>query len=373
MIRTLVVSHHDADKRPLLRDCLVPLARGLPGSFLERHWLRGPHIRLALPTGTPEAPLLSAVSGHLRQNPSGQPVDEAAYARLSRELGRAELVAGPYEPVRPDNTVSIEDYPERDSVALLGEAGFGLKRRMLAGAVEPLAHGIEALDHGRHRVVVAMGALIANAARWPIGGLATGQLSYRSHLEDFLANNDADGRVRALITTRFAEFEPALRAHFQAQVADTDHGRYTGADPYLQAWSQAFDDLWPPLLETARAGLITEDIGPGYLTAAKGFDARTERQWRFGPDRPSSAFHHELGKLRDLPQRVYVSEFAAYRFVTNQVTRWLPLLGISPVERYFASYAVCELTEQEFGVSWRDQLAAIRRDPHARISEGNRT
>ncbi|WP_027346917.1 lantibiotic dehydratase C-terminal domain-containing protein [Hamadaea tsunoensis] len=373
MIRALVASHHDADKRALLRDCLVPLARGVPGAFLERHWLRGPHVRLAVPAGTPEAPLLADVAGYLRRNPSRQPVDPVAYARLSRELGRSELVAGPYEPVRADNTAVMEDYPEQDSVALLGEAGFALKRRILARAVEPLAHGLEALDRGRHRVVVAMGALIANATRWPIGGLATGQLSYRSHLEDFLANNDADGQVRTLLAARFAANEDSLRAAFRAQVSATDHGRYTGDDPYPRAWSEAFDDVWPALLEASQAGEVTEDVGPGYLSAAREFDERTERQWRFGPDRPSSDFHHELGKLRDLPERVHVSEFAAYRFVTNQVTRWLPLLGISPVERYFASFAVCELTEQEFGVSWRDQLAAIRRDPHARISEGNPT
>ncbi|MEO7285979.1 MAG: lantibiotic dehydratase C-terminal domain-containing protein [Jatrophihabitantaceae bacterium] len=378
----LVVSYHDDDKAALLADCLLPIAGRLQQrtggelAFLERHWLRGPHLRLTLPAAGPgldRAGLLAEINDYLQAKPSTKPVDDEQYGQLSQALGRAELVRPPYVPIRPDNTVSIEPYPVSATAELIGAIGFELKQGFLSSAVTPLRFAMDLIGSGAHRLIPAFSVLVAHAARWPVGGLATGQLSYRSHLEDYLAQHDPDGRIRDVLADRFRRVEPVLRPLLQAQVADTRTGRYHGSDGYLAAWSTAFDRAWPPVLAAAGAGQLGEDLGPGYLDTARGFDPTTERQWRFGADRPSSEFHHELAKLNYLPERMHVVEFAAYRFMTNQVTRWLPLLGISPLERYLASYAVSELVESEFGVSWRDQLATIQRDPNAQLSKGNQT
>lgn len=374
-LNCIAVSYHADDKSDLLTDCLLPLAgrwqRVDETVFLERHWLRGPHLRLTVPAGLDTESALAEIRQWLAAHPSTTPVDPDRYQRLSADLGRAELIRPPYAPIRPDNTATLERYPVEDTTALIGPIGFALKRNFLAEAVAPLRSATALMGSGAHRLVPAFQLLLAHAARWPVGGLATGQLSYRSHLEDYLAQNDRDGRLRAMLTDRFHRIEPVLRPLFQAQVADTFRGVYTGTDPYLRAWSTAFDNAWPPVLAAAANGQLGEDLGPGYLDQAKEFG--TEVQWSFGAERPSSEFHHQLATLNTLSERMNVVEFAAYRFMTNQVTRWLPLLGIAPVERYLASYAVSELTESEFGVNWRDQLATIRRDPNARLSEGNQT
>jgi hypothetical protein len=377
----LAVSHHDDNKAELLRACLVPEALrlqeefGTSTVFLERHWLRGPHVRFTLPADlsrTRMSELRTRIETYLSEHPSTEHLDPTAYAAVSERLGRAELVRPPYEPLRDNNTVEIEEYPADSSVELLGATGYHLKREFLAHAVQPLSRALAKMVTGTSRLELAFTLLVANAARWPVGGLASGQLSYRSHLEDYLAVNDHDGRMRTAIAAQFDRAGEYLRAVFRDQVEHTVNGVYTGSDEYLRAWSAVFDGMWPQTMAQAARESLTEDLGDGYLATARTFDDDVERQWRFGADRPSSEFHHELNKLNYLPGRVNVTEFAAYRFMTNQTTRFLPLLGVSPAERYFLSYAVSELVEAEFGVNWRDQLSAIQADPNARISGSDR-
>lgn len=382
--RTIVVSHHEGGKGALLRECLVPLALrlrdsyGAPGGdgaddfaapcYLERHWLRGPHVRLAVPTSMPDAAVASAIGeieAYLAAHPSLSDLVEADYVRLSEELGRAELVRPPYAPLRADHSVSVEDTTSA-TTALLSAPAFRLKELYLTEAVRPLGLALDAVAGGLPRAVPAFQALVASAARWPVGGIRSGQLSYRSHLEDYLANNDATGAVRARLESELARTKDKFRVLFASVLDDTGaDGVYHGADPYLRAWSHVFDVVWPPALAAAERRDFEEDHGPGYLEQARTFDAATERQWRFEQDRPSSEFHHRLARLNYLPDRIHVVPFAAYRFLTNTLTRWLPLLDVPPIERYFLSLAVSELTEERFGVTWQEQFGRI-------IDEGGR-
>lgn len=375
--RTIVVSHHEGGKSALLRECLVPIALRLRAEYgdkdaascyLERHWLRGPHVRLAVPPTAPDAAVAEAVGeirAHLAAKPSLSDLVEADYLRLSEELGRAELIRPPYLPLRADNTVSVEDGADTAAAttALLSPSAFRLKQLYLTEAVRPLSLALDAVAGGTPRAVPAFQALVASAARWPVGGIRSGQLSYRSHLEDYLANNDPTGAVRARLESELARTKDKFRILFGSVLDDTDaDGVYHGADPYLSAWSHVFDMVWPPTLAAAERRDFEEDLGPGYLEQARSFDAATERQWRFGQDRPSSEFHHRLARLNYLPDRIHVVPFAAYRFLTNSLTRWLPLLDVPPIERYFLSLAVSELTEERCGVTWQEQFGRILED-----------
>ncbi|MEU1598726.1 hypothetical protein ABZ468_39430 [Streptomyces sp. NPDC005708] len=376
--QAVVVSHYDEDKSALLGRCLVPIALRLQAGYgtapcyLERHWFRGPHIRLvvpgSLPGGVVMEEVVAPIRAYLTRHPSTTPLVTEDYLRLSEELGRAELVRPPYGPLRPDNTVSVEDQAAQAqaSTVLIGESGYRLKQLYLTQAVRPLEAALAAVGRGAHRAVPAFQALVANAARWPVGGLVTGQLSYRSHLEDFLANDDGDGRIRARFEDQFGRTKAKFARVLAEFLENSTDGVYTGADPCLRAWTDVFDTVWPRVLAAAERRDFEEDLGPGYLDQAGLFDPQTERQWRFGSDRPSSEFHAQLGKLNFLDERVNVVPFAAYRFLTNNLTRWLPLLDVPPIERYFLSYAVSELVESHFGTSWRTQFEQIR--THGRLA-----
>ena len=124
--RAVVCYYYEPVKAPLLRACVVPALRAVPPGVLahvERGWLYGPHVRIALDgepaTVTAEAARIrDRVTDHLRENPSTVRPTHADLLRAATAAGRAELVPPPYEPFQPDNTVRIEE-PDPAAIARL--------------------------------------------------------------------------------------------------------------------------------------------------------------------------------------------------------------------------------------------------------------
>ncbi|KIF07466.1 hypothetical protein PL81_01785, partial [Streptomyces sp. RSD-27] len=107
----VVAHYHHPDKAPLLRGALLPLAEeaaaGGLAAHVERHWLRGPHLRLRLqgPARQVEEAAGSAAAAlraWLREHPSHGDLTEAQLLERAAEAGRAELVPPPYGPIEPD-------------------------------------------------------------------------------------------------------------------------------------------------------------------------------------------------------------------------------------------------------------------------------
>lgn len=371
---SLVVTQYAQDKGHLIAHCLTPLVDGIQwrygrdSVYLERHWLRGPHVRIVVTDpgrrsedGTTlieelRTEAVPAIEAYLAEHPSTEQITPEEYLARSVELGRSELVLPPYGPLRPDNTVVEEEVPTHNTVALIGAEGYALRQRFLTLAMRPLHLAHQQILAGQHRTVPAMQIMLLHASRWPFGGLESGYLTYKSHLEDFLLLNDQSGTLRESYVRRFEKNRAAYTEVFQQLLAHGKDGVYQGEDAYLAAWSEALDELWEEALELAGRQSIEEDLGPGYRATAEQFDADTERRWRFGDDRDYSEFHQKLRKLNYLPQRTAVTEFAAYRNLTNHLLRWLPMLDVSPVERYFLAHVISELVQEEFGSNWRERL-----------------
>ena len=71
-------------------------------------------------------------------------------------------------------------------------------------------------------------------------------------------------------------------------------------------------------------------------------------------ERPDSAFHQavdESGVVDDPSQW-----FAAYRLLINLFYHQLPLLTVSPLQRYYMCYAVAETVDEVLGESWQVRL-----------------
>lgn len=222
---------------------MLPLAAAAAAhgtaAHVERHWLHGPHLRLRLQGTDPArvAVTAEAMAGRVRAwlhaHPSQSDLTEAQLLERAAEAGRAELVAPPYGPVLPDNTVRIEPVDRSSVRGLLGADGTALREDLLRSGLDALRAGAGFLgrhgDTDRARLRLAVTALAAHACAHP-GGLTGGHWSYVSHLEDFLLHDDPDGRLRATFE-RHGERAGDTVTALVGRIAEG------GAEDWEQAWA----------------------------------------------------------------------------------------------------------------------------------------
>lgn len=361
----LALAHNDAEMMPLAVDLATALGTdGHTAVGVDRHWLRGPHLRLWL-DGTTDATAVTALAEAAAARHRSQVfLGDDAYVKRSVLLGAAELVPGPYLPLRDDNTVSPDPQSTVSAATLIGTTALTLKRRVLA-ALRPAVAASSSLA-AQPAAVRLVPLMIVLAARWEIAGVRSGYLTFRSHLEDHLTLHDESGALRARYAEMLASARPALETLVNSTIeaialdGTLRRGRYTGGDPVLHAWSDGFGAAVAIARTAADTGTITEDFGDHYAEVARDAFAGQEARWTFDDQRQYSAFHQTLRSLNTLPERANTRQFAAYRFTVNQFLRAATLLDVSPVQRYFSSYVVSELVEEYFGTSWRELLAAGR-------------
>lgn len=361
------VIRYDNDKTALVRDCMLPQALALAGHpgiercYLERHWLRGPRVRLCVRArdrslrDLASATVIPVLEAYIASHPSRTPLDEPAYLKLSEQLGTRELVKPPYGPLAPDNTCTIEDHAPPAEL-LGGDEAVDYYEDYLTRAMAPLAAHLEAARHDRNaRLDYAVRIMTLLAASYH-GGLVAGALSYRSHLEYFLHEGDRDGRIRARFAAHYAKARDQIVAAVRATIAGVTDGIYTGDDPILCRWGALFAYGRTRGLELANARVITEDPGPLFRAAAAELGAEAQRPWTAYEGRTWSEFH-DLG-LRNavLPQRVNVEIFSAYRWMVNLHYTLLKLLDVAPIERYFLNYLLATAIEEVTGTTWKEHL-----------------
>ncbi|HVF05968.1 MAG TPA: lantibiotic dehydratase C-terminal domain-containing protein [Frankiaceae bacterium] len=367
---TTHVVYYEDRKQDLLADCLVPLARrarkdyGAEAVFLERHWRFGPHVRVNVVGARDDArekfarDARPAIEAYLRRVPSRAPLDRAAYLRLSSKLASAELVLPPYGPVWPDNTVVVGTYQPR--VDLYGEAGAGAKARFLTGALEPVALVLDRTrDDRRARLDHVLRLLVLVAAAYSAEDVAAGTLSFRSHVEDYLTHEDRDGRVRAAFASKYAELREALVEVVREVADDAADGGYRGPDDLLAAWSALFRDAERHLTTLTQLHEIDESPTERYYRVASQVNDEARARWDFERRRRFGAFHQSLRGLDFLAERRNVAGFSTYRWIVNLAYLTLPLLDVSPAERYLLTYLVAHAADEVVGVPWDERLKAL--------------
>ncbi|SDY97501.1 Lantibiotic biosynthesis dehydratase C-term [Amycolatopsis xylanica] len=333
----VICHYHHPVKAPLLREAILPIAEELAGAglgvHLERHWLHGPHIRIALRDAEAESHAAEAavrLRKYLSTRPSTADIDTATLLAEAAEAGPVELLEPPYEPIWPDNTVRVE--PAR-VLPTLGPDGVGVRTELLRLGVPAVRAACEFLgDHGdsaASRLQIAMVALTAHAARYP-AGLTAGYHSYLSHLEDFLANDDPDGRLAA-------QFEAQWNRH-RAQVLALVE-RVTDGEEAWTAWSGA---AWRHVESRLEAGA---DLSGGAGRRRERFSEYHQLMHQADPE----------GAMRVRP------DILTYRWCTNMLYQLLMLCDLRPLERYLAAYLVTRAVPVLTGHDWRAEMAtAIR-------------
>lgn len=374
----LRVSRHDPVALPFVAATLLPAARtalrsGAVSARLGRHWLRGPHLWLECRSapGTDHRGLAEEQARLLRagltERPSAAPVDEPTWAERAVRLGREEPVVPPYGPLTPDNRVDVEIADRRaDPVE-------GYAARWHTRALSALAASVQAIERGAGIDDVLLSVLVGVAHGYRDGGALRGQLSLRSHAEDYLGRHDPQGTVRQRWEGAFTARRDALTARVNRLLAvlATDPAVPGGHDGprtgeresdlciLAQQWFRAaragqldaiamLVDGQFPLPEPQRlrrvAGQVAPDRGPRLeMAAGAGY----------------TDFHRALLAVDVAALGVdRYRDFTAYRAAVNLTYEVLPLLDVAPARRLLMSWFVSRAVEESYGTSWSKLIAS---------------
>ncbi|MDH6115220.1 hypothetical protein P3T36_004139 [Kitasatospora sp. MAP12-15] len=361
----VVAYYHQPLKGPLLRGAILPLAERYARQGLtvqvERHWLHGPHLRLRIEGPADQvAPAAeqaaAAVREWLREHPSLSDRGEAQLLAEAAEAGRIELIAPPYGPVVPDNTVQVEGVDRTAVRALLGDDGSELRDDLLRLGLPALRAGSHFLgehgDSGTARLQLLVAALAAHAAAHP-GALVGGHYSYISHLEDFLVHDDQDGSLRRSFEQHWQSAGGAVTALVERIAA----GELLERERPWARWSA---DAWRLTEHRLDAGADLRGSPAAYQerAAATGDPGQLER-WSPELRTRYSEFHQLLARSDPQGSMLGRTDYLIYRACTNGLYRLFTVCDVRPLERYLAAYLVIQAVPVLTGHHWRDRMNEV--------------
>jgi hypothetical protein len=362
------VSYHAKDRLPLilgpLRQSHESLKARRPDAavFLRSGWLRGPHLDLCVIADDPPPDLdveIAAVRDWVQAHPSAADLNAEDYEQSSRQLGALEGVPGPYGPLRPDNNVSEARY--RPPRLVQGHEALQAQYVEFFDSATPLIFDLAALKaQSKTAFTFALLAMLARTAdRLKIDGQVRGVASLRAHAEFFFANYDASGRVRA----HFDQLEPGWRPVLRELVLGTEPSEALDAsdrariEDIVRSWKVVLDATMASVRQASRQdsswfyynpSAFTDEKEQKYATsfAEAGIDA---------PIRPGATLD-QLNKNFD--SDLFTSEdFQVFRITLNMFYSILPVLSVSPAERF----GMCDLVSATVR-KWFEELMEQGRD-----------
>ncbi|MFD4535871.1 hypothetical protein ACFWNL_38965 [Kitasatospora sp. NPDC058397] len=364
----VVLYYYQPTKARALREAVLPLARQAAGDGLgvhvERHWRFGPHLRLRL--SGPAARVAAAAersAAALRAWTAAHPsVADRTDAQVLAEAavaGRVELVAPPYGPLVPDNTVRVEPVEAGAATsldALLGPDAAALRDELLRLGLPAVGSACDFLGaHGdtpQARVQLVAAALAAHAAAHP-DGLIGGHYSFLSHLEDFLVHEDPDGRLRDAFERHWEGSGRAVTA-LVGRIVDG------GAKGWERDWARWSATAWRRAEELLAAGADLGGDRSEYRDRAAALgDRATAERWNPELRTVYSEFHQLLHRSDPAGTMWSRPDYLIYRACTNGLYRLLAICDVRPVERYLAAHLVVRSVPELTGHQWRDRVDEV--------------
>jgi hypothetical protein len=361
------VAYFDEDKQALILGPLQAATRllaerfGITQTQLLPHWKFGPHVDIVFrcPPERLQAEVLPAlralIEPWLALHPSTTVLEPQAYEALSRQIGMSELEPGPYLPLLADNSVSVVAY--RPSRALPLPELQDSKERFLAASLAPTLALLRLKASDSDSFLLTLTAMMGMAAgTYEAGGFDRGYFSFRSHAEFFFAAYDGQGRLRQ----RFDALGQRLKPRLDAVLAAVREGRLDQV-PLDEPWRGVLRG-WRGVLE-ATAQRHRQIVQEHYDTLladqtlsqlAREVHAATPQRQRIESTQTSAmgvAFASADG-LRIQRSR----EFIAYRNTVNFFYLLLPILGVSPQQKFCLCHLVAASAERLSGIRWREWM-----------------
>lgn len=323
----------------------------IPVVNVRRGWLHGTHLEVIAHTDDGRPVPWPHVLVRLRP-PNEETTlahTEKGYIERARELGRLEQKDEPYLPLHPHGT--FEWLANSDLRPWPGQAQT-LRERALTRMIDSMAVTLEPddqaglADTAPLSVVAEIMLAVADAhpARIPYG-----VFSFRSHGEAFLNWSLAVSDPRPEFGRRLAADRPALRALVERMLAGTDTRNSASWRRTASYCTGLFDSavlagsLTPETLDEINGrpgGALPENMGPPGAPDAK----------------PNPSEFHKVVDSSGINDRL-PGWFTSYRLLLNLLYAQLPLLGVSPRQRYYLCWAIAETVDEVTGESWRDRLA----------------
>ncbi|MEU0196516.1 hypothetical protein ABZ250_43055 [Streptomyces afghaniensis] len=332
---------------------VVPVARELTSqgagqTYLRRGWLYGPHVDIIARGIHRPGPDWKNVAARLH----AEPVDPAKelsgekYLRLAREFGRLEAVPPPYLPLREHGAVEFVRLADVGSREPLLNEHQGI---VLGALSQPFLHTIDELAADPSMATVRLAEAFAAIADVHPLGPGYGVLSLRSHAEAFLAWAAPTKDMRPAFTERLAGEAPRLRAVVEQRISGEVDATAAAWRTALAYCSGALDSA----VATGALGLeMLDSVSNSIDRSLMGPPGAPEVVPQ--GDSPDTEFHRAVDDsgLIDRP----LPWFATYRLLINLFYQQLPLLMVTPLQRYYMCHAIAETVDEVLGESWRDRL-----------------
>ncbi|MCY7294753.1 lantibiotic dehydratase C-terminal domain-containing protein [Alteromonas sp. a30] len=378
MWNVLRVAYFENDKSRIL---LGPIAdvveqikhKGLP-VYVTSHWKFGPHIDVLVECDKAvfESDIYPAcstrINAWLAENPSKTELVPEQYEKLSYQLAMSELEPPPYLPLMNNNSVLVARYERSQSINI--EGFHDTKERFLVGST-PLLFALLKLKQADSNVffTTLVYMLAASAAQFRPDGIRRGYISFRSHAEYFFENYDQGDQLRAKFDALDKNYAPFIDANIQ-QVAEKQVDAtqlHPGQKAILSSWQEVLDNAFEDNLSVVNSNyesIISEDNDVS--STEQNFGVLAEQISSNVPDeinKPSreyntgkvvnSAMNHEEGR------RLFRShEFIAYRTTVNYFYLLLPVLDITPIQKFSICHLVANSVERVYKIDWKDVIPA---------------
>jgi Lantibiotic biosynthesis dehydratase C-term len=354
---TSIHVYYHQDQDALILDAIRPLFAhfGQHGvkAYFERHWRRGPHLRLNVQAPAQEVDTLvlpaieEIVGGYLRAHPSVADLDPAGLRPLHERLAELEAESGPLLPWYPDNSIQRAAFDGGESV-LGSQQAVELLAEFYVGST---ALAFQMIERGTSRLADAFDVMVATAQAFSPDGITRGFLSFRSHAEAFLNAWPEGQDLRPRWESHYIQHADVLAARVRAVVAELDNqtGSTGEAASVIRHWMRVMTPFPARAQELFAAGL-TLGLRPA--------DSEDQHAGNMEDLAAQSPFHRALFATSYWAEMRHADWFLRYRLVLNYMYLHFTRLGLSPTERFLLCHLVANAVEDCYGVSAMEQLTS---------------
>ena len=365
------IAYFDDDRRGLLLGPVQALLddlrqrHALDRVMLLPHWKHGPHLDVVVHCSDRalREQVLPLVQQHvgtwLQQHPSTTVLDPVAYAALSQKLALTELDpdtgAGT---LLLNNSITRATYerPKTLKLAEFGRAREDFQVAALPLTLQLLQHKAGAGEAGDAFTLTLLAMLAMTGQTYELGGLSRGYVSFRSHAEYFFAAYDQGAQLRQ----RFDALDQRLAAQVDAVLRAVIAGDID-AVPLPDAHRSVLRQWAPVIAAAAEDNRRIVRLNYQVLLADETFARLQGEVTRVTPvdyqQHMRSKVPSEIGRALAQPQgmrAMNTPQIMAYRTSVNFFYTLLPLLAVSPMQKFCLCHLVASGVERVLGVSWRD-------------------